>query len=234
MQGIKISVSYVGARSDITLITILGYVDTTTCHELTRVIKKLILEKHYLIIADLGGVSYISSAGWGVFMGEIKDIRDKGGDLKIVQMSPEVFEVFEMLEFNRILNYYDSLEEAIDEVDIVRGIDITIVDESIKRKPRSGVTGMRYPSFPTVVKNRTGNSGKSSDRVSLPVKDFPVMEKIKMIVIENPFPGIRGIRKQLKNEKYGKVRLGWFQVRSILKKLNLETKDKRYRFYRSR
>ena len=136
MQGIKIALNYVGARMDIALLTIIGYVDTTTCHELTKTIQDLIKQNFFQIIADLGGVTYVSSAGWGVFVGEIKNIRDRGGDLKIVQMSPEVFEVFEMLEFNKVLNYYDSIEEAIDEFDIIRGIDITRIEqESIAKRP---------------------------------------------------------------------------------------------------
>ena len=75
MQGIKLSVHFVGARLDIALVTIIGYVDTTTCQELAKIIQDLEKQKRYLIIADLGGVSYVSSAGWGVFVGEIKNIR---------------------------------------------------------------------------------------------------------------------------------------------------------------
>ena len=126
MQGIKIGIQKVGAQFDICLLNISGYVDTTTCQELSQIIQELIQEKHFHIIGDLGGVTYISSAGWGVFMGEIKGIREKGGDIKVVHMNPEVFEVFEMLEFNRILNYYDSVEEAINDV-------VPSVNESIAR-----------------------------------------------------------------------------------------------------
>jgi len=234
MQGVKISVSYVGARLDIALITILGYVDTTTCQELVKVIQDLIKQKRYQIIADLGGVSYVSSAGWGVFVGEIKNIREKGGDLKIVQMSPEVFEVFEMLEFNRILNYYDSIEEAIDEFDIVRGIDITRVREEAKQAVEIPKTHLRYPRSPVNVGDRKRKARAYSSNPEVSLKDFPLMEKIKLIVIENPFWGTRGICKHLRTEKYGSVRIGYLRMRSLLRKLNLESKEKRYRFYRSR
>jgi anti-sigma B factor antagonist len=234
MQGIKISVSEVGARQDIALITIMGYVDTTTCQELTKTLKQLIDRKRYLIVADVGAVSYISSAGWGVFVGEIKNIREQGGDLKIVQMTPEVFEVFEMLEFNRILNYYDSLEEAIDEADIIRGIDITKPEESVQRRRSQKSESVRYPAGPSIHRRSQRRRGSSGGEPSLPIKEFPLVEKIKMMVIENPFLGIKAIRRQLNTPKYGNVKLGWLQTRSVLKKLNLESKEKRYRFYRSR
>jgi len=233
MQGIQISVHYVGARLDIALISILGHVDTTTCHELTKVIQDLIKQKHYLIIADLGGVSYVSSAGWGVFVGEIKNIRDRGGDLKIVHMSPEVFEVFEMLEFNRILNHYDSLEETIDEFDMIRGIDITQIEETKENLPRMG-TSIRYPQTAVSLGRKKINESAYSSKPTMSLKDYPLMEKVKMIVVDDPFIGIQGIRKELRTEKYGHSKIGWFRMRSILKQLNLETKEKRYRFYRSR
>jgi anti-sigma B factor antagonist len=228
-SGIKISVNPVGARMDIMLLTILGYVDTTTSQELTRIMKELLDRKKYYIIADLGGVSYVSSAGWGVFVGEIKNIRDQGGDLKIVQMTPEVFEVFEMLEFNRILNYYDSIEEAIDEFDIIRGIDITKVGETPKESGVQAAYAKRAATMGPADK-RKGQKG----RPTLAPKDLPLIEKIKMIVVERPFGGARSICRTLKTEKYGGENLSWLKARSILKKLNLETKEKRYRYYRSR
>ena len=234
MQGIRISVNYVGARLDIALITILGYVDTTTCEELVKVIQDSIRQKRYQMITDLRGVTYVSSAGWGVFVGEIKNIREKGGDLKIVQMSPEVFEVFEMLEVNRVLNYYDSIEEAIDEFDIIRGIDITKVQEMAKQGTKTPMANFRYPRSPVIVGDQKRGRGGYSLNPEVPLKDFPLMEKIKTIVIENPFWGIRGICKQLRAEEYGSVRVGFFRMRSFLRRLDLETKEKRYRFYRSR
>ena len=233
MQGIKISVNYVGARLDIALITILGYVDTTTCRELTKVIQDLTEQKHYQIIADLGGVTYVSSAGWGVFVGEIKNIRERGGDLKIVQMTSEVFEVFEMLEFDRILNYYDSIEEAIDEFDILRGIDITKVHDAPEKLKKSK-TNVQYPQYPVAAGGQSKRPDEYDSQSPISLKDFPLVEKIKRIVIENPFLGVNGIRRELNTEKYGFVRVGWFRMRSLLKKLNLESKEKRYRFYRSR
>jgi anti-sigma B factor antagonist len=234
MQGIKVSITYVGTRLDIALISIIGYVDTTTCQELAKVIQNLTTQKRYQIIADLGGVSYISSAGWGVFVGEIKYIRDQGGDLKIVQMNSEVFEVFEMLEFNRILNYYDSLEEAIDEFDIIRGIDITKMDKEAKQVQENGTPPLHYPRPSIAAQSSKRTGGALTPEKQVVLKDLPLMEKIKKIVIENPFLTTSNICRELKAKKYGSVRLSWFRARSILKQLNLENKDKRYRFYRSR
>jgi len=167
-------------------------------------------------------------------VGEIKNIRDQGGDLKIVQMNSEVFEVFEMLEFNRILNYYDSIEEAIDEFDIIRGIDITKLDEGARQAQKKSMKPLHYPrASVAAASKKRGSSAGSAGTVPV-IKDLPLVEKIKFIVIENPFTSTSKICRELKKRKYGSVGLGWFQARSILKQLNLENKEKRYRFYRSR
>lgn len=232
MQGIKIAVKTVGARLDVTLITVLGYVDTTTCHELTKLIQELIDQKNVQIISDLGGVTYISSAGWGVFVGEIKNIRDSGGDLKIVQMTPEVLEVFEMLEFNKILNTYDTIEEAINEFDIIRGIDISRLKEPKPRTEKPKAAPYHRSTLSKEVRKGSSEAYTMKPHVSL--KDLPLLEKIKRVVVENPFWGSGAIRRRLRSEKYGSIRISFFKMYTILRQLNLESKEKRYRFYRSR
>jgi anti-sigma B factor antagonist len=234
MHGISISVNYVGTHIDIVLLVISGYIDTTTCQELAKVFKDLIQQKRYFFITDISDVTYISSAGWGVFVGEIKNIRDKGGDLKVVQMSQELFEVFEMLEFHRILNYYDTIEEAINEFDITRGIDITNTDPQVKKVLAKQDRQLSFSQGSVTGQNRKNNLKIQVKSKKLSQKDFPLNEKIKMIAVENPFWGIKSICKQLKSNKFGSVRVGWLRMYSILRSLNLETKEKRYRFYRSR
>jgi anti-anti-sigma factor len=230
MQGIRTGLQEVGSRLDIILLSISGYVDTTTCQELTKLIQDLVQQQRTQIITDLGGVTYISSAGWGVFMGEIKSIREKGGDIKVVHMNPEVFEVFEMLEFNRILNHYDSVEEAINEFDMIRGIDITQPPELSPERESGGVSLNNASASLTA---ETGQPAAFSHE-KMPVQEFPLVEKIKLVILDNPFQGILEIQKVLNTEKYGNVHIGWWKLRSVLKSLNLETKEKRYRYFRSR
>lgn len=230
----NLAVHRVGAKLDIILLILSGYIDTTTCQELTETIQGLITQEQYFIIVDMSAVTYVSSAGWGVFMGEIKNIRDLGGDLKITQMPPEVFEVFEMLEFNRILNFYDTVEEAIDEFDIIRGIDITQMDEETKKLLQNAGSEENMPKAVPQSVIRPSVPSKKNGSVGMTMRDLPLMEKVKRIVVDNPFLGTRGIARELSMEKYGQVKMNWFKMRSILKKLNLDTMDKRHRFYRSR
>lgn len=234
MQGINISINNIGARLDVVLLSITGYIDTSSCQELAKVINDLADKDQIQIIADLGGVTYVSSAGWGAFMGEIKNIRDHGGDIKIVQMSQEVYEVFEMLEFDRILNFYDSIEEAVNEFDIIRGINITKVGAE-----RQGIKKGVNPviNYKPLIANMFPHEkymDVSASEHQLTLKNFPLNEKVKKIIVENPKLSIKQICKRLSSDEYGNEKINNFRMRSILKKMSLETRNKRYRFYRSR
>ena len=113
MNDISISFSKAEENQSVSIISVRGFVDTTTSAELEESLKRLLRKGRYDIVIDLGGVNYISSAGWGIFISEIKEIRENGGDLKLAAMIGDVYEVFELLEFQTILESYDTVEEAI-------------------------------------------------------------------------------------------------------------------------
>ncbi len=113
MNDINISFSKSDENPEVSVISVKGYVDTTTSTDLEDSLKRLLGKGRYDIVIDLGDVNYISSAGWGIFISEIKEIRENGGDLKLAAMIGDVYEVFELLEFQTILESFDTVEEAV-------------------------------------------------------------------------------------------------------------------------
>jgi anti-sigma B factor antagonist len=113
MSDITISFSKPEKNPNVSIISVRGFVDTTTSGQLEESLKRLLKQGQFNIIVDLEGVNYISSAGWGIFISEIKEIRENGGDLKLAAMTGDVFEVFELLEFQTILESFDSVEDAV-------------------------------------------------------------------------------------------------------------------------
>lgn len=242
MDGIEISIVRVGALRDIGLFQVRGYVDTTTSPELQRMLTDVIRQGVTQLIIDMAAVNYVSSAGWGVFVGEIRGLREQGGDLKIIQMIPEVNEVFEMLEFNRILTCYDSLEEAIDDYDFCQGLPLRNagVNRPIAAKPAVPYETDRQVENPADYLPPAGKERSSARNITiargrgLDDVDLPLNEKIKKLVTENPLMTPFGIKRQLNSPRFGYTRIGFFKLRGILKRLGLDTKAKRYRYYRSR
>ncbi len=100
-------------KNGIVIVKCVGYIDSMTSPEIENVLSELILKKKFKIIVDLEKVDYISSAGWGIFVGHVKTARMNKGDIKFIKMKQEVREIFELLDFTNILEYYKDIEEAI-------------------------------------------------------------------------------------------------------------------------
>ena len=98
---------------NVTVLKLHGIVDSGTAQFLEDKFNDLVASNNVRIVADLGDVNYISSAGWGIFVGEIRGIRQRKGDIKLAAMHPDVREVFDLLEFNTLLKPYNTRQEAL-------------------------------------------------------------------------------------------------------------------------
>ncbi|MCA9743962.1 MAG: STAS domain-containing protein [Deferribacteres bacterium] len=87
--------------------------DASTADEFEQVLQYLMTKKYYKFVIDLGKVEFISSAGWGNFVGELQNIRDNKGDLKLAGMSKEVYDVFLLLELDMFIKSYANVDEAL-------------------------------------------------------------------------------------------------------------------------
>jgi anti-sigma B factor antagonist len=117
MASVQTATGRTGVRQSIIVIKVGGYLDFTTSDEIDKVIDRCVRGSSHRIIVDLGDVDYISSRGWSIFLSRLKEIRDSGGDLKLACMKPDVFQVYEVLEFFWFLKSYESLEQAVNEFD---------------------------------------------------------------------------------------------------------------------
>jgi anti-sigma B factor antagonist len=113
MEGFSIKIDYYPQNNAIVIIKLLGYVDQSNSHQIEKVISDLIQSNKQKFVFDLSELIYMSSAGWGIFVGEVKTVREVGGDIKVASMSPEIYDVFQVLEFYHILEDYSSVEEAV-------------------------------------------------------------------------------------------------------------------------
>ena len=226
MEGIQVSTEIAGSRNHISIIKVGGYIDTTTSSELERALDSLLKQGRFYIVVDLGNVDYISSAGWGIFISEIKSIRENGGDLKLVRMVPDVYEIFELLEFHHILDVYDSVEEATNKFEALEAAGKPVAKEITLPKPEP--VKPAQPMQPTAAAPE--KEVVTEDELVVNPADLSLTEKIKLIVKENPSWGARKIKRELYTAKFGYSRAGWFTVRGELAKLNLKSKARRYQF----
>jgi anti-sigma B factor antagonist len=135
MKNITVSAATHPSHKDVTIISAKGFIDTNTAPEFEQTFQKVLGEKRFNIIIDLKEINYISSAGWGIFISELKRIRGQKGNLFLVSMSPEVTEAFELLEFDTILKAFPDVEQA-----ILKGFGKTLVAKAAA-KGKAGKAG---------------------------------------------------------------------------------------------
>ncbi len=114
MNDFRIDEMPAGENNDIVILSIVGYIDETTVRMLEGEIAEQVKRKRRGIIMNLEKVSYISSSGWGVLLREIREIREQKGDLVLIGMRPDVYDVYDMMEISSILRSFNTVEEAVD------------------------------------------------------------------------------------------------------------------------
>jgi hypothetical protein len=215
-------------------------------------------------------------------------------------MIPDVTDVFELLEFHRVLKSFDTSEQAISQFEdsvmerLEGGSRASMSDTVLIEDGESGKIAIenehvqdpdlklpgtshdeqharpeRAANLPYAgsLLSLTEENGSSPDAVidedeekipnepaenneqNLPVASFydslgmsmtvmdrelPLNEKIKLLVIDNPLSGLWKIKNALNSSRFGYTKVLVFEIRKILKELDLDTKEKRYRFWRSR
>lgn len=63
---------------------------------------------HRKIIVDLGGVTYIDSAGLGMMAGKLKTVREAGGDMKLVALTGKTQRLLAMV---KLLSTFEVFED---------------------------------------------------------------------------------------------------------------------------
>ena len=88
-------------NTDKTVSALVGRLDTTTAPALDKTVNDDIKDATNLVL-DIKGLEYISSAGLRVILSAQKKFQ-KIGSMKVINVSEEVMEVFEMTGFADIL-----------------------------------------------------------------------------------------------------------------------------------
>lgn len=81
-----------------------GKLDTTTATKLQEVLL-IQFEKSNLIKLDFSKIIYISSAGLRVLLMGEKAANERGSKQILINVCPDVMEVFEMTGFSNVLNF---------------------------------------------------------------------------------------------------------------------------------
>ena len=70
-------------KDDVAVISIDGFLDAHTAPQFEQALQQEIADGRVKLVVDCAKLTYISSAGLGVFMGFIEEVREQRGDIKV-------------------------------------------------------------------------------------------------------------------------------------------------------
>ncbi len=62
---------------------------------------------------NLEGIRFIDSSGFGVFLSIMKTANNNQGQFKICNISPEVMELFKLLQLHNVFELYENLDDCL-------------------------------------------------------------------------------------------------------------------------
>ncbi|MEA1947184.1 MAG: STAS domain-containing protein [Thermodesulfobacteriota bacterium] len=72
-----------------------------------------LVENTTKLLIDIGNVTFLDSSGLGALVAIWKSISSRDGEVKLCRIDPSVRTVFELTRIHRILEIYDTEEEAL-------------------------------------------------------------------------------------------------------------------------
>ncbi len=87
-------------------------IDGSLAEEVKRKLHNLLDEGQKNVVVDLGGVDYISSSGFTLLISGLKSMREKGGDLKLANISGKAKELLSTTKLDLVFEEFDTAEKA--------------------------------------------------------------------------------------------------------------------------
>jgi anti-sigma B factor antagonist len=114
MADFNVNLRGVGSVS---VIDVKGYLDAHTAPELENIFNKLLDQQQFRVVVNFDELKYISSAGLGVFMAYVETMRENKGDIKFSNMKENVYNIFDLLGFPILYEFFKEENEALKKFD---------------------------------------------------------------------------------------------------------------------
>lgn len=124
MSKLKVNVrSYKVNNTEIQIVDLGGFLDAHTVPQLENTLNSLFKIGQYKIILNMLELQYISSAGLGLLVGVIDEIKNNKGNIFVVNLAPNVYRVFDILGFTKIFQIFCGETEALEKFKEVENIN---------------------------------------------------------------------------------------------------------------
>jgi len=100
-------------RDNVQLVKLTGSLDMYSFPRLEGQLSAMFQQGHHRVVLDCRDLDYIGSAGLGALIGFAKEAREKGGDVKLLNVPERIYKIIELLGFTKVLQVHDSEDRAL-------------------------------------------------------------------------------------------------------------------------
>jgi len=97
---------------DVTIVELLSDISSEEAAHFNEILRNII-KSDYRLILDMKGVNLINTPAISVLISVAKEVRGKGGDLKISNVNKNVMALFHKMQLEKIISLYDNLLSAL-------------------------------------------------------------------------------------------------------------------------
>ncbi len=110
MKDFQAEVTPVDGEDFVVLKTI-GSINSNTAPIVDQKLEELMDQGKYKVVVDFSDTDFISSSGIGVFLGSVSKLREKGGDLVLMNVPKLIEDIFEVLNLTTYFRVIEKLDE---------------------------------------------------------------------------------------------------------------------------
>ncbi len=98
---------------DVVIVEPRGFINAHTAPAFESELNRLIREGDVRIVISGAHLSYVASAGFGVIMGLIEEVRAQGGDMRVSDLNVSVGHIYRVLGFDLLCRTFETEGEAV-------------------------------------------------------------------------------------------------------------------------
>ncbi len=100
-------------KGTVQVVRLTGSLDMYSFPRLETQLNTHLQQGHYAILLDCKDLDYIGSAGLGALIGFAKLAREKGGDVKLLNVPERIYKIIELLGFTKVLQVHNDETAAL-------------------------------------------------------------------------------------------------------------------------
>ncbi len=101
-------------KNKVTVLSVKGRLETNDVFKFKEEMESYIDRGQQRIVLSMAELQFMNSMGLGVVVSLLKRIRKSGGDLKLVELTPNIKTLFEITRLDSIIDIFDEERQGLE------------------------------------------------------------------------------------------------------------------------